>query len=114
MFAALREVLHRRGDVHAVVLPDLTHIAHIASVAGLTHAGLARYLGVAVLVVTRTPGPTPPTATIRRCGERPTAGRRRRPDPTPAGHAEGRPDLGPRPAHPPRPRPTPAPRRHRR
>jgi hypothetical protein len=51
-FSAMREVLRRRTDIRAVVLPDLTHVAHIPTVAGLTHAGLARYLGIGVLLAT--------------------------------------------------------------
>jgi hypothetical protein len=49
-FAAMRELLRRRDDVRVVVLPDLTHVAHIAAVAHLSRAGLARYLGTAVLL----------------------------------------------------------------
>jgi hypothetical protein len=65
-FAALRELLRRRRDVRALVLPDLTHVAHLATIGSLSHAGLARYLGVAVLVATPTPGPVPRVATVRR------------------------------------------------
>jgi hypothetical protein len=49
-FAAMRELLRRRADVRVVVLPDLTHVAHIPTVAHLSRAGLARYLGTAVLL----------------------------------------------------------------
>lgn len=54
-FAAMRALLRRRDDVRAVVLPDLSHVAHIASVARLTPAGVARYLGAAVLLAEPSP-----------------------------------------------------------
>lgn len=55
-FAALRELLRRRSEVRTVVLPDLGHVAHLPAVAHLSQAGLARFLGAAVLLVT--PGPS--------------------------------------------------------
>jgi uroporphyrinogen-III synthase len=54
-FAALRELL-RRTDVHAVVLPSLARVRHIAAVAPLTQADLARYLNAAVLLAVVEPG----------------------------------------------------------
>src|SRR4051794_26257318 len=50
-FAAMRELIRRRGDIRAVVLPDLTHIQHILSLTGLSPGALARYLGIGVLLV---------------------------------------------------------------
>jgi hypothetical protein len=50
-FAALRTLIRRTG-VRLVVLPDLTHVEHIAAVNALTQAGLARFLGAAVLLST--------------------------------------------------------------
>lgn len=55
-FSALRALIRRTG-VCLVVLPDLTHVEHIATVNGLTQAGLGRFLGAAVLVANV--GPTP-------------------------------------------------------
>src|SRR3954452_10530817 len=57
-FTALRTLIRRTG-IRLVVLPDLTHVAHIATVSALTQAGLARYLNVAVLLTTPTPATTP-------------------------------------------------------
>src|SRR3954451_19424182 len=57
-FAALR-VLIRRTGVRIVVLPDLTHVEHIAAVSALTQAGLARFLNAAVLLITPGPAPAP-------------------------------------------------------
>src|SRR3954466_14368037 len=57
-FAALRTLLRRTG-VRLVVLPDLTHVEHIATVNALTQAGLARFLNAAVLLTTPTPATTP-------------------------------------------------------
>ena len=54
-FTAMRALLRRRDDVQAVVLPDLNHVAHIATVTGLTRAGLTRYLGAAVLLAEPSP-----------------------------------------------------------
>src|SRR3954453_14989994 len=48
-FAALRPLIRRTG-VRLVVLPDLTHVEHIATVNALTQVGLARFLGAAVLL----------------------------------------------------------------
>src|SRR5437868_2107332 len=48
-FAALRTLIRRTG-VRLVVLPDLTHVEHLATVNALTQAGLARFLGAAVLL----------------------------------------------------------------
>src|SRR3954469_20073061 len=48
-FAALRTLIRRTG-IRLVVLPDLTHVEHIATVNALTRAGLARFLGAAVLL----------------------------------------------------------------
>jgi hypothetical protein len=53
-FAALRTLLRRTG-VRLVVLPDLTHVGHIATVSALTQAGLARFLNAAVLLTAPTP-----------------------------------------------------------
>src|SRR3954469_16980172 len=47
-FAALRTLIRRTGV--RLVLPDLTHVEHIATGSALTQAGLARYLNVAVLL----------------------------------------------------------------
>jgi hypothetical protein len=40
----------RRTGVRIVVLPSLAHVQHIAAVAALTRAGLARYLDATVLL----------------------------------------------------------------
>lgn len=48
-FAALRALIARSG-VRLVVLPSLDHVGHIPAVAHLSRAGLARYLGAAVLL----------------------------------------------------------------
>ncbi|MBA3905156.1 MAG: hypothetical protein H0X35_00475 [Pseudonocardiales bacterium] len=62
-FAAMRELLRRRPDVRTVVLPGLEHLAQLTTVADLSRAGVARYLGVAVLLLraeplSGAPGPT--------------------------------------------------------
>jgi hypothetical protein len=53
-FAALRTLIRRTG-VRLVVLPDLTHVEHIATVNTLTQTGLARFLNAAVLLTSTTP-----------------------------------------------------------
>jgi hypothetical protein len=57
-FAALRTLIRRTG-VRIVVLPDLTHVEHIATVNTLTQAGLARLLNAAVLLTAPKPAPVP-------------------------------------------------------
>ena len=57
-FDALRVVLARKPDVRAVILPDLTHVAHIPLVATMTSSELSRLLGVAVRLTV--PEATPP------------------------------------------------------
>src|SRR3954449_4500999 len=52
-FAALRTLVRRTG-VRLVVVPDLDHVAHIATVNALSRAGLARFLGAAVLLTAAT------------------------------------------------------------
>jgi hypothetical protein len=49
-FAAMRELIRRRNDVRAVVLPGLTHVQHIVSLAQLSHDALACHLGTVVLL----------------------------------------------------------------
>src|SRR3954451_15885826 len=63
-FAALRTLI-RRTRVRLVVLPDLTHVEHIATVSALTRAGLGRFLNAAVLLTSATPA-TMPTPRPRR------------------------------------------------
>ena len=58
-FDALRVVLGRRPDVETVVLPDLSHVAHIPIVAGMSTGELGRVLGCTVLLVRPEP-PAPP------------------------------------------------------
>ena len=48
-FAALHALIRREG-ADAVIMPSLRHVAHIAAVAPLGRAGLARHLGVPVLL----------------------------------------------------------------
>jgi hypothetical protein len=55
-FAAMRELL-RRSDAATVLLPNLTHVEHISAVARLSRAGLARWLGAAVLLTDVLPVP---------------------------------------------------------
>src|SRR5690242_8412811 len=59
-FDALRVVLARKPDVRAVVLPDLTHVAHIPLVATMTPSELSRFLGVAVRLTVPEAAPPPP------------------------------------------------------
>src|SRR4051795_3100028 len=59
-FAALRTLI-RRTDVRLVVLPDLTHVEHIATVSALTQAGLARFLNAGVLLTNPATAPTTET-----------------------------------------------------
>src|SRR4051812_27040722 len=63
-FAALRTLIRRTG-VRLVVLPDLTHVEHIATVSALTQAGLARYLNAAVLLTTPPPATAPTSQASR-------------------------------------------------
>jgi hypothetical protein len=56
-FAAMRTLIRRTG-VRLVVLPDLTHVEHIATVSALTQAGLARFLNAAVLLTSPATAPT--------------------------------------------------------
>jgi hypothetical protein len=59
-FDALRVVLGRRPEVGTVVLPDLSHVAHIPLVARMSANELGRFLGCTVLLVRPDPPPRPP------------------------------------------------------
>ncbi len=59
-FAALRELLRRKPEVTAVVVPHLGHLAHLPLVGGpVGREALARLFGVAVLLVDPTAAPAP-------------------------------------------------------
>ena len=62
-FDALRVVLGRRPDVETVVLPDLSHVAHIPLVAGMSTGELGRLLRCTVLLVRPEP-PAPPAPSL--------------------------------------------------
>src|SRR5215212_4424896 len=49
-FDALRGVIAGRGDVQALVLPDLDHVAHVPLAVGLDASELGWRLGVAVRI----------------------------------------------------------------
>jgi hypothetical protein len=53
-FAALLTLMDRSG-VRLVVLPDLTHVEHIALVSALNQDGLGRFLNADVLLTTPSP-----------------------------------------------------------
>jgi hypothetical protein len=66
-FATLRELLRRRNDIRAVVLPDLTHTQHIPALSGLSQRALERHLGVRVLLAApppQAPRPSTPAASV--------------------------------------------------
>jgi hypothetical protein len=68
-FAALLTVMGRTG-VRLVVLPDLTHVEHIATVSAFSQAGLGRFLDADVLLTT----PSPAVPAQSRPADEPRAG----------------------------------------